>query len=396
MIKREHYLAQIRPFYDSDLIKIITGVRRCGKSVIKDQIEQELRSIGKPTLSLNFEYLSVSTKITNAQELVAYVTEHLNTEKTYVFLDEIQVVKDWNIACRSLRLENLSLFITGSNSKLLSKELTKEFSGRYVSFNIRPFVYKEICEYALQTGNHRSVMDYLVYGGFPKTLEFSEKESVVKYLNELDNQIVRNDLINRFHIRKNVLFEKVVNFILCSNSRIFSANSVMKYFKGQGFPASINTIMKYLQYLEDAFVIRTIAQYETRTKRELRFFSKVYNEDVAFNTIRQPERHYDLTHNLENIVFNELIYMGYELSVFRSESQEIDFYATRGAKKYLVQVAYSIADDATYKREFALFNKLDQSCRKIIITTDEIDFSTSTVKHIQLRNFLQLKDFEEI
>ena len=116
MIRREHYLAEIRPFYDSDLIKIITGVRRCGKSVIKDQIEQELRSMGKPTLSLDFEHLSVSSQITDAQELVNYVVEHLQTEKTYVFLDEVQTVKDWNIACRSLRLENLSLFITGSNS----------------------------------------------------------------------------------------------------------------------------------------------------------------------------------------------------------------------------------------------------------------------------------------
>ena len=165
MIIRKHYIEKIRPFYDSDLIKIITGVRRCGKSVIKDQIEQELREQGKRTLSLDFERLSVSSHIRTAEELEAFVLSHLSSEKTYVFLDEIQLVEDWNLACRSLRLENLSLFITGSNSKLLSKELTKAFSGRYVSFNIRPFVYKEICEYAAETGNMRSVTDYLIYGG---------------------------------------------------------------------------------------------------------------------------------------------------------------------------------------------------------------------------------------
>jgi len=396
MITREHYLEKIRPFYDSDLIKIITGVRRCGKSVIKEQIEQELRSQGKLTLSLDFERLSVNSRITNAQELVTFVTDHLQTEKTYVFLDEVQLVDDWNIACRSLRLENLSLFITGSNSKLLSKELTKAFSGRYVSFNIRPFVYKEICEYSIQTGNERSVADYLVYGGFPKTLEFPDKESVLTYLNELNRQIVHNDLINRYHIRKEVVFEKLVNYILCSNSRIFSANSVMKYLKGQACPVSINTIMKYLGYLEEAFLIRTIPQYETKAKRELRFFSKVYDEDVSFNTVRQPERRYDLTHNLENIVYNELVYRDYNLSVYRFDSQEIDFYATRGGKEYLIQVAYSIADGDTYKREFALFNKLDQSCRKIIITMDEVDYSTSTVRHIPFKDFLQIKDLEEL
>lgn len=387
-------MAKIRPFYDSDLIKIITGVRRCGKSVIKDQIEEELRRMGKPTLSLDFERLSVNSQISNADELVAYVTARLGQEKTYVFLDEVQQVDGWNIACRSLRLENLSLFVTGSNSKLLSKEFTKEFSGRYVSFNIRPFVYREICEYAQQTGNSRTVTDYIIYGGFPKTLEFADKNAILDYLNELDRQIVRNDLMNRYHIRKEVLFEKLVNFILRSNSRIFSANSVMKFLKGQGYTASINTIMKYLQYMEDAYIIRSIPQYETKAKRELRFFSKIYAEDVAFNSIRQPEHRYDLTHNLENVVYNELVYMGYELSVFRMGTQEIDFYATKNGKSYLVQVAYSIADEETYNREFALFNKLDQTYRKIIITTDDVDYSTSTVRHIALKDFLQMNELD--
>lgn len=396
MIVREHYLEKIRPFYDSDLIKTITGVRRCGKSVIKDQIEEELRKMGKPTLSLDFERLSVSSQISNADELVSYVTARLGQEKTYVFLDEVQLIDGWNIACRSLRLENLSLFVTGSNSKLLSKEFTKSFSGRYVSFNIRPFVYKEICEYAQQTGNSRTVTDYLIYGGFPKTLEFTDKNAILTYLNELDRQIVRNDLMNRYRIRKEVLFEKLVNFILRSNSRIFSANSVMKFLKGQGHTASINTIMKYLQYLEEAYIIRSIPQYETKAKRELSFFSKIYAEDVAFNSIRQPEHRYDLTHNLENIVYNELVYMGYELSVFRMGTQEIDFYATKNGKSYLVQVAYSIADEETYNREFALFNKLDQTHRKIIITTDEVDYSTSTVRHIALKDFLQMEDLDSL
>ncbi len=387
-------MEKIRPFYDSDLIKIITGVRRCGKSVIKDQIEEELRKMGKPTLSLDFEKLSISGKISSAEDLAAYVTARLGREKTYVFLDEVQLVENWNIACRSLRLENLSLFITGSNSKVLSKELTKAFSGRYVSFEIRPFIYREICEYARQTGNPRSITDYLIYGGFPKTLEFSDKNAILTYLNELDRQIVQNDLINRYHIRKDVLFERLVNFILRSNSRIFSASSVQKMLKGQGFTASVNTVVKYLHYLEEAFIIRSIPQYETKAKRELRFFSKIYDEDVAFNSIRQIENRYDLTHNLENVVYNELVYMGYELSVFRMDSQEIDFMATKKGKSYLVQVAYSIADEGAYAREFALFNKLDQTYRKIIITTDEIDYSTSTVRHIALKDFLKMEELE--
>ncbi|MBQ9577779.1 MAG: ATP-binding protein [Muribaculaceae bacterium] len=240
----------------------------------------------------------------------------------------------------------------------------------------------------------RSVTDYLIYGGFPKTIEFPDKSSILTYLNELDEQIVRNDIINRYHVRKVALFEKLINYVLRSNSRIFSAHSVMKYLKGQGMQSSVNTIMKYLGYLEEAYIIRSIPQYMTKAKRELMFFPKVYDEDVAFNTIRQPENRYDLTHNLENVVYNELVFMGYNLSVFRKDSQEIDFYATKDGKSYLVQVAYSIADEDTYNREFALFNKLDQSMRKIIITNDDIDFSTSTVQHIMLKDFLSMKDLE--
>jgi predicted AAA+ superfamily ATPase len=213
MIKREHYIAQIRPFYESDLIKVITGIRRCGKSVIECQIEDEIKSKGIPTLSLDFEDRAVSANITDADELIAYVKEHLTSKKLYVFLDEVQTLKDWNVACRSLRLENISLFITGSNSKLLSKEFTKELSGRYVSFCIRPFVYKEICEYASELNKKITPADYLIYGGFPKTIEFGTKDAVMRYLNELDEQIVMNDIMNRYKILKLIFFEDLL--ILC-------------------------------------------------------------------------------------------------------------------------------------------------------------------------------------
>lgn len=397
MIKREYYLSKIRPFYESDLIKVITGIRRCGKSVIKDQIAEELQNQGKPIISLDFEKRSISAQITNADELIAYIEENKNKqEKTFVFLDEIQQVKDWNIACRSLRLENLSLFITGSNSKLLSGEFTKELSGRFVSFNIRPFVYKELTEYAEQLNKTRKINDYLIWGGFPKTLEFDNDDAIRAYLEDLDEQIIFNDIIKRYKIRKNELFRRMVSYVLVSNARIFSANSVLKYLKKEGLSASINTIMKYLHYLEEAYIIRSIPYYSTKTKRELSFFVKIYNEDVAFNTLRQIGKKYDITHNLENIIYNELIFMGYKLSVYRKDDKEIDFVCEKNAKEYLVQVAYSIVEDKTYEREFALFNELDQSRKKIIITNDDIDFSTSTVTHISLNKFLMMKDLDDI
>ena len=397
MITREKYIAKIRPFYESDLIKIITGIRRCGKSVVLEQVKSELESQGKKIIYLNFEKRAVYDNLYNDKTLLDYIQQKINespNEKWYVFLDEIQTVENWNLACKSLRLENISLFITGSNSKLLSREFTKELSGRYVSFLIKPFVYKEIAEYAKELNKEISINNYLIYGGFPKRIEFNDEEAMIQYLNDLDQTIVINDIINRYKIRKDNIFKKVANFVLISNSRIFSGNSIFNYLKSQKIECSINTVMKFLDYLEEAYVIRKIPQYSTKAKKQLDFYTKLYNEDVAFNTIRQINNRFDITHNLENVVYNELIYMGYSLTVFNINGKEIDFLATKNGKEYFVQVAYSIAENSTYEREFAPFNITDNSRKKIIITNDEIDYSTSTVQHIKLEDFLFMEDLE--
>ena len=398
MITREKYIAKIRPFYESDLIKIITGIRRCGKSVVLEQVKSELESQGKKIIYLNFEKRAVYDNLYNDKTLLDYIQQKINespNEKWYVFLDEIQTVENWNLACKSLRLENISLFITGSNSKLLSREFTKELSGRYVSFLIKPFVYKEIAEYAKELNKKITINNYLIYGGFPKRIEFNDEEAMIQYLNDLDQTIVINDIINRYKIRKDNIFKKVANFVLISNSRIFSGNSIFNYLKSQKIECSINTVMKFLDYLEEAYVIRKIPQYSTKAKKQLDFYTKLYNEDVAFNTIRQINNRFDITHNLENVVYNELIYMGYSLTVFNINGKEIDFLATKNGKEYFVQVTYSIAENSTYEREFAPFNITDNSRKKIIITNDEIDYSTSTVQHIKLEDFLFMEDLEK-
>ena len=396
MIIRNHYIDPIRPFFDSDLIKVITGIRRCGKSVILSQIADELSAAGKPVLTINLELIEYSSQISDALSLTQYVKERIpDGQKLYVFLDEVQLVDGWNIACRSLRLENISLFITGSNSRLLSREFTKELSGRYISFCVRPFVYKEICEYSQELGKTYSIPDYLAYGGFPKVIELPEKNSIVQYLNDLNQTIIIHDIMNRYKIRKTELFKRLTNYVLVSNARIFSASSVQHYLQSEKITCSINTVMKYLSYLEEAYVIRRIPQHSTRAKRELAFYAKLYDEDVSFNTIRQRNRRFDLTHNLENIVYNELVFMGYDVSVFTKDHREIDFLAQKDGKEYLVQVAYSVAEESTYEREFALFNVLDQRRKKILITNDDFDYSTSTVQHIKLPQFLQMNSLDD-
>jgi len=392
MINREHYIAPIRNFYDSDLIKIITGIRRCGKSVILSQIKDEIAQKTDNIIELNFEDLRISANIKSVEDLIKYVDEHKKQGKCYLFFDEIQNLKDWQIACRTLRLDNNSLFITGSNSKLLSKEFTKELSGRYVAFQIRPFVYKEILEYCKELNKECAITDYLIWGGFPKRFEFDSQNAQIKYLNDLDTTIVVNDLINRYKIRKDNLFKSIVNYILRSNSRIYSANSIKDYIKNEHSECSLNTIIKYLGYLEEAYIIESIKQYSTKTKKELAYYKKIYNEDVAFNSIRCLDNKFDLTHNLENVVYNELRYMGYDLYVFDNKGKEIDFLAQKGNKKYYIQVAFSVVDEKAYKREFEAFKGLDNLSQKIIITNDDIDYSTSVIKHIKLKDFLLMNE----
>ncbi len=395
MIYREHYIEPIREFYDSDLIKIITGMRRCGKSVILEQIVQEISKKTDNIIVLNFEDKRVSSSITDADKLITYVEENRKEGLCYLFFDEIQEVTGWQDACKTLRLYQNSVFITGSNSKLLSGEFTEQLSGRYVSFRVRPFVYKELLKYALELGKDISITDYLVWGGFPKRIEFDSPDAQRRYLNDLDDTIVLNDLIRRHKIIKENLFKSLVNFVLRSNSRVFSAQSIQKYIKQEHVQCSANTIMKYLGYLEEAFIIDRVKLYSTKTKKELSYYAKIYDGDVALNSIRCLDNRYDLTHNLENIVYNELLYMGYNVRVYDNAGKEIDFVASKDNKTYFVQVAYSVMEEKTYNREFGAFKGIDHLSKKIIITNDDIDYSTSTVEHIKLKDFLLMENLDK-
>ena len=388
MIYREKYLSEIRGFYDSDLIKIITGVRRCGKSFVLEQIKEELSAKTRNIVFLDFDDRMATAEIEKWQDIVAHVNKKRKEGLCYVFLDEIQEIEGWADACRALRRENCSVFITGSNSKLLSKEFTKQLSGRYVSFRIRPFVYRELIEYSQQLNKSCSVTDYLIWGGFPKRIEFSTLQEQKRYISDLNETIVMNDLVNRYKIRKQTEFRKVVNYILISNGRLYSAKSISDYMKGNGIDITPNTVQKWIEYLRSAYVIDEVSRYSKKAKKELEQSRKIYNCDVALNSIRCNDGRFDLTHNLENIVYNELVFRGYSVSVFDNNGHEIDFLAEKDMKKTYIQVAYSVVDDKTWKREFGAFSGIPTYDRKIIITNDEVDYSTSAIEHIRLVDFL--------
>ena len=394
LIKREKYLKIIRQFYDSDLVKVITGIRRSGKSIILQEIMSEIKTKTDNVIYLNFEKTVDLFRAGTASSLIQFVKGSRGEGKCYVFLDEVQEVENWQVAVKDLRIDNCSVFITGSNFKLLSGEITKYLSGRFISVRVRPFVYNEMLEYSMITGLVMDPNKYLVWGGFPGRFEANTLEGTLLYLNDLDSTIVLNDLINRYKIKKQTIFIKIVNYILINNARIFSIRSIHKYIRNDYPEISTATVAKYVDYLKQAYIIDEIPQYSTKAKRELSFYGKVYNADVALNSIRVNDGRYDLDHNLENIVYNELVYMGYELTVYSNNGKEIDFRATKDGRTFFIQVAYSVSDQRAYDREFSAFANMDNNHQKILITMDPIDYSTSTIKHIRFNDFLLMDNLD--
>lgn len=389
MIKREEYIKKVRPFYESDLVKVLVGIRRCGKSVILSQIRDEIQEKTDNIVYLNFEKSSDLAKTPNAEKLLSYVEKNRKEGKCYIFLDEIQEVENWNIAVKDLRLGNNSVFITGSNSRLLSNEILSLLSGRHVAIRIRPFIYQEIVEYCKEIGKECTVENYLIWGGFPGRFIYDSMEAQKAYLSDLVNTIVYKDIIVRKKIRKEALFRKIVNIVLRNNARTISARSIYRYICHEYESVSLNTILKYIGYIKDAYLIDELSKYSTKTKEELAYYQKIYCGDVSFNSLFIDNNRFDLDHNLENIVYNELLFRGYKLKLYRTNDKEIDFYASKDGKDYFVQVAYSIVDSKAYEREFSAFRNLDNLHQKIIITTDTIDYSTSVVRHINLEKFLK-------
>lgn len=367
-------------------------MRRSGKSVILESIKNEIQNKTDNIIYLNFEFTSDFVKASNVHELIDYVNKNRKEGKCYCFFDELQEIDNWQIAIKDLRLNNCSIFITGSNSKLLSTEFLNLLSGRFVSFRIRPFVYKEIVKYAKEYNIDVSISNYLIWGGFPGRFINPSLEGTKIYLQDLEHTIVINDIIGRYKIKKQVPFKKIVNYVLCSNSRNLSIRSIQKYMKNDFPDLSITTISKFMEYLKESYIIDEISKYSSKTKQELKYYQKIYNCDVGFNSQRIANNRYDLDHNLENIVYNELLYMGYTLKVFDNKGKEIDFIAFKDNKVFYIQVCYSVADDKVYEREMRAFDNLDNRHQKILITNDIIDYSTSVVRHIKLDDFLKMEE----
>lgn len=398
MIKREKYLKRIRPFYEQDLIKVITGIRRCGKSVILNQIMDELRQSGvkdEQIIYINFEFTDY-IDINDAKKFNDFIEKKLiNKNKYYVFFDEIQNVDRWEKVVNSLKAkynENISIFITGSNSDLLSGELATHIAGRYVSFKIYPFTFGEVCElkdikdkdkYELE----RTFDDYIIWGGMPQRFLMNDELQIKTYLSDVYNSIVVKDIIERFKIKDLDLFNKILTFIMTTPSQTFSADSLTKYLLNENIDVSKMTVYNYLEYMCRALLINKADRFDVRGKRILNGKYKYYLTDLGFTNILNDGKKKQISTYLENIVYNELVTRGYNVNIGTLENGGIDFIATRFEEKEYYQVTSHLSDDII-EREFGVYKNIQDNYPKYVISCDTFDFSQNGIIHKNIIDFL--------
>ena len=402
MVKRDLYLKRIRPFMNKDLIKVITGIRRCGKSVMLELIQQELMKDGIPAkaiFSYNFESMTLSHLCT-AKALHQDVLEKTkgHTGKVYLFFDEIQEVHEWEKAINSFRVDmDCDIYITGSNSKLLSGELSTYLAGRYVEFIMYPFSFREFVDLIQEAQPGRSTTDcfrqYLLYGGMPYLWNLQYQDDPVKqYLRDLYNAVELKDIIRRKQIRDVDLLERILAYVTANIGNTFSATTISKYLKSEGRKVSPETVLNYLHAGNEAFLFYPVKRQDLVGKKILSIQEKYYLADHGIREAVIGGNMQDINLILENIVFLELKRRGYNVTVGKAGEKEIDFIAERQSERIYIQVSYLLASPETIEREFGVYQTIRDNYPKYVLSLDEFDMSRDGIIHMNIRDFLLKSD----
>lgn len=398
MISRELYMSRIRPFIGNELIKVLTGIRRAGKSVMLYLIQRELISSGVKEdqfIFINFENMS-NAHLCSADELHREVIRRINgiSGKVYLFFDEIQEVVGWEKCVNSFRVEfNCDIYITGSNAKLLSGELATYLAGRYVEFVIYPFSFGEFSELyhtVFPNSDSRATFSrYLTDGGMPylRNLRYAEEPSR-QYLQDLYNSVVLKDVLKRNKIRDVDLLERIITYITVNIGTTFSATAISKYLKSEGRTVAPETILNYIKACEDAFLFYRVRRQDLQGKKILTVNEKYYIADHGIREAVFGGNMKDINLIFENIVYMELLRRGYKVTVGKAGEKEIDFIAEKQAEKLYVQVAYLLASEETIQREFGVYDAIRDNYPKYVVSYDEFDMSRDGIKHMNIRDFL--------
>ena len=382
MVNRELYMDKIRPLIDKDIIKVITGIKGSGKSYFLNLIIEELKNNGikdENIILINFEsieYMSLKTK-EELDELVLNLTKNL-LGKIYFLFDEIQNIERWEKAITGYRVSfDCDIYVTGSNSKLLSGEFATFIAGRYMEIKFYPFSFNEFLSYKTE-----SFQEYLKYGGMPFTLGLDNQQKT-DYLKDIYNSIVFKEIVKKHAIRDVNLLNRIFQYILANIGNSFSITDLSKHLKH-----SNNTIYKYLQYLEDALLISKVPREDIQTE----FFKqsgKYYVANHGFITNLLEEKQQNIGGILENIVYMEFLRHGYEISVGRIKNYEVDFICRRNERKVYVQVCFQLASKEIEDREFRPLKLISDNFEKFVISMDDFDFSQDGIKHLNMIKFLK-------
>lgn len=400
MLVRENYLNKIRDFYnETSLIKIIYGLRRSGKSVILTQIIDELKAKNiddKHLIYINFENLDFSN-INDAKSLNGYIKNKVEDNKIYyVFLDEIQKVKDFEKGINSLRITNkFSIFITGSNSRMTFLELSTDLSGRYVSFRVNPLSFKEVVKFTntKKEDYKKLLLNLFEWGSLPQRFSFENESSRQNYITDVYDSIILKDVVERLGIKDITLFNKILQYIIEIEGREFSATNVLNYLKSNYREVSTDTLYSYLEALCSTFIINKVYRYDIHGKNVLKTLNKYYVSDLGIRNIKANSNAVNYSSSLENIVYNELIIKGYNVYIGKTKKGEVDFVATREKDVKYIQVCYQLTNDETIEREFGAFKEINDAYSKYIISLDDEDYSRDGIKHLNVFDFLMDDNF---
>lgn len=403
MIKRELYMKRIRPFINTELIKVMTGIRRCGKSVMLELIKQELVESGiNPSqfISINFEDMRYD-HLHTAKVLHEEITKRASQieGRAYLFFDEIQEVTDWEKCINSFRVGlDCDIYITGSNAKLLSGELATYLGGRYVEFIIYPFSFAEFLELYRPIAPEASIQNcfqkYLVSGGMPYLANIRyETEPSRQYLTDLFNSVQLKDIVKRNKIRDVDLLERIIAYVMTNIGTTFSATSLVKFFKNEQRTVSAETILNYIRYCCDAYLFYQVKREDLPGKQILSSNEKYYIADHGIREAVFGGNTQSIQLILENIVYMELLRRGYSVTIGRVGDKEIDFVCTRQADKIYIQVTYLLASDETISREFGVYDNIRDNYPKYVVSLDEFDMSRNGIKHRNIRDFLLMEEW---
>lgn len=394
-------MQRIRPFINTDLIKVFTGIRRAGKSVMLELVKNELKESGigeENFLCINFEQFS-NSQFLDVESLYKKITDfQKNTKgKIYLFFDEIQEVDGWEKCINSCRIDfDCDIYITGSNAKLLSGELATYLAGRYVEFVIYPFSFAEFFEMNLiknpNVDKATCFMQFLKTGGMPFLSNFPDDDSAKsQYLIDIYNSVVLKDVVKRNNIRDVDTLERIVAYAFSNIGHIFSATSLSKYFKSENRKISHDTILNYLKFCSDAFLFYKINRYDLEGKKIVTVNEKYYCADHGLREALFGKNIQNIDQVLENIVCLELLRRNYKVYVGKKGDLEIDFIAEKQGKKIYIQVAYLLANEETIRREFSVYNFVKDSYPKYVVSMDDLDFSQNGIIHKNIKDFLLME-----